>query len=159
MNNLLQCAGLTKVFSEGELHVNVLKGVDFAIQPGELVAIMGASGSGKSTLLHLLGGLDHPTAGNVFIADKDITTLSEKEKGMLRNRYLGFVYQFHHLLPEFNALENVCIPLLIRDMNPREAEEKGKEILNKVGLSARYKHRIGELSGEKDSGWPLRVRW
>lgn len=144
---IIECRGLTKTFADGELYVEVLKGVDLTVQPSELLAIMGASGSGKSTLLHLLGGLDVPSAGTVWISGTDITQLSETKKGEIRNRELGFVYQFHHLLPEFNALENVCMPLLIRDMHPKLAQEKAKDILNKVGLSQRYHHRVGELSG------------
>lgn len=144
---VLKCTGLTKNFVDANLHVEVLKGVDLTVQPGELIAIMGASGSGKSTLLHLLGGLDKPTEGKVWISGIEMTALSETKKGEIRNRQLGFVYQFHHLLPEFNALENVCMPLLIRHMKPKLAEEKAKVLLDKVGLSQRYYHRVGELSG------------
>lgn len=144
---IINCAGLTRTYIDGKLHVEVLKGIDFAVYPGELIAIMGASGSGKSTFLHLLGGLDKPTAGKVWINGEDITGLTEVKKGFIRNRELGFVYQFHHLLPEFNALENVCMPLLIRHMKPALAEEKAKALLNKVGLSERYYHRVAELSG------------
>lgn len=150
MNNntpVLRAEGITKTYMDGKLHVEVLKGVDFTVQSNELIAIMGASGSGKSTLLHLLGGLDDPSSGTVWISDVDITHLSESKKGAIRNRELGFVYQFHHLLPEFNALENVCMPLLIRHTKPKIAAEKAKDILDKVGLSQRYYHRIGELSG------------
>lgn len=146
-HDIIKCDNLIKTFDDGALRVEVLKGIHFSVQKGELVAIMGASGSGKSTLLHLLGGLDKPTTGKVWIAGNEITTLSETKKGEIRNRNLGFVYQFHHLLPEFNALENVCIPLLIRHTKPKIAEEKAKLLLEKVGLAKRFYHRVGELSG------------
>lgn len=150
MNNssiIVQCGQLTKTFADGKLYVEVLRGIDLAVHTGEMIAIMGASGSGKSTLLQLLGGLDKPTSGKVWVEGQEISTLSEAEKGRLRNRKLGFVYQFHHLLPEFNALENVAIPLLIRHTQPKLAEAKAKDLLDKVELSKRYYHRIGELSG------------
>jgi lipoprotein-releasing system ATP-binding protein len=149
MNNMpaIRCQQLTKTFTEGDLYVPVLQAVDFTVARGELVAIVGTSGAGKSTFLQLLGGLDTPSAGSVYIADKDIHALNETEKGKLRNQYLGFVYQFHHLLPEFNALENVCIPLLIRGTQPRLAKERALHYIEKVGLIARQKHRVGELSG------------
>ncbi len=144
---VLRCQDLCKTFAEGELCVEVFKDINFAVSQGEMIAIVGASGSGKSTLLHLLGGLDKPTSGRVFVAGQELTKLSEKEKGWLRNRYLGFIYQFHHLLPEFNALENVCMPLLIRGLKPEAAKEKGEDIIEKVGLKDRMKHRYGQLSG------------
>ncbi len=144
---VLSSHGLTKTFDEGGLRVNVLKDVNFAVRPGELVAITGVSGAGKSTLLHCLGGLDKPTEGHVIIAGHNMSTMPEKAKGVLRNQYLGFIYQFHHLLPEFNALENVCMPLLIRGMKPKQAIEKATAIIGKVGLEHRLQHRIGELSG------------
>jgi len=144
---VLQCHDLSKTFTEGGLHVEVLKNIDFSVQPSELVAIVGASGSGKSTLLHLLGGLDKPTQGSVNVAGKNINKMSEAKKGQWRNKQLGFIYQFHHLLPEFNALENVCMPLLIRGTSTQIAKDKATEILDKVGLSHRISHRIGELSG------------
>lgn len=144
---VLRAEGITKTYIDGKLHVPVLKGIDVTIHQNELVAIMGASGSGKSTLLHLLGGLDKPTKGTVWISGVDITHLSESKKGDIRNHELGFVYQFHHLLPEFNALENVCMPLLIRHTKPSIAEKKAKDLLTKVGLSKRFYHRISELSG------------
>jgi len=144
---VIQCAGLTKTFADGKLYVEVLRGIDFTINEGELVGIVGASGAGKSTLLHLLGGLDKPTEGYVRIGGTDITTLTEVQLSRLRNHSLGFIYQFHHLLPEFDALENVCMPLLIRGLKPKDAEQKGLDLLEKVGLTKRAYHRIGELSG------------
>lgn len=149
MNNAmaLQCEHLSKTFKDGKLKVDVLTDVNLAVQASERVAIIGASGTGKSTLLHLLGGLDKPTKGRVSIAGVDINTLSERKKSKLRNEYLGFIYQFHHLLPEFNALENVAMPLLIGDTPTKEAAERAKEMLSQVGLSHRLSHRLGELSG------------
>lgn len=144
---VLACENLSKTFSDGELRVDVLKSVNLSIQPGSTLAIIGASGAGKSTLLHLLGGLDKPTSGSIWVAGKEFSRISEKTKGYLRNRYLGFVYQFHHLLAEFTALENVAMPLLIRGGQPSIAKEKSREMLAKVGLSARETHRVGELSG------------
>jgi len=147
MNKALCCEGLSKSFDDGQLHVDVLKNLSLSVAQGEMLAIIGASGSGKSTLLHLLGGLDRATEGRVFVANHDLSLLSEKEKGDLRNQYLGFVYQFHHLLPEFNALENVAMPLLIRGLKPKRAIEKAQDIIDHVGLSDRAKHRVGALSG------------
>jgi lipoprotein-releasing system ATP-binding protein len=144
---VLQAKGLTKTYTDGKLNVPVLRSVDFTVNQGDLVAIVGASGSGKSTLLQLLGGLDKPTSGTVLLDGLDITHMGEKQKGLLRNSSLGFVYQFHHLLPEFNALENVCIPLLIRGDKPKIATEKAMSYISSVGLENRAKHRIGELSG------------
>lgn len=144
---VLQCEQVTKKFHDGSLYVDVLKKVDLHIKPGEKVAIVGTSGSGKSTLLHLLGGLDKPTSGKIYVSGKEITRMSEKDKSDFRNRCLGFIYQFHHLLPEFTVLENVSMPLLLRNLSPKDAQEKANIILNRVGLSKRLSHRLGELSG------------
>lgn len=149
MNNelVLSATSLYKSFQEGSMHVEVLRGININIAKNEMVAIIGASGSGKSTLLHCLGGLDVPTSGEVYVNGNNINQLSRSEVGHLRNRYLGFIYQFHHLLTEFNALENVCMPLLIRGVKVKEAEERSNEIIEKVGLTHRRFHRIGEMSG------------
>lgn len=148
MNNaVIACTSLAKVYVDAAAQVDVLQQIDLEVKPAELVAIVGSSGSGKSTLLHLLGGLDKPTTGNVFVAGKDLALLSENEKCRLRNESLGFVYQFHHLLPEFTALENVSMPLLIRGMQPEVIETKAAALLESVGLKNRMLHKIGELSG------------
>ena len=148
MNNpVIACSDLGKSYNDGAAHVDVLHGINFEVQPAELVAIVGSSGSGKSTLLHLLGGLDKPVTGSVTIAGKNLAHLSEKEKCHLRNHCLGFVYQFHHLLPEFTALENVGMPLLIRGVDVKEITQKSESLLESVGLKNRMLHKIGELSG------------
>lgn len=143
----IKCSGLSKTYFDGVADVEVLRGINLTVSRAEIVAIVGASGSGKSTLLHLLGGLDKPTAGNVLIAGQEIAKLSEAERCRLRNHSLGFVYQFHHLLPEFTALENVCMPLLIRATSPVIAKQKSESLLERVGLQDRLQHKIGELSG------------
>ncbi len=143
---VLACQGLKKTY-QGPAPVEVLRGVDFAVRPRERVAIMGKSGSGKSTLLHLLGGLDAPTAGTVSVEGRSFSAMGEAERGRVRNATLGFVYQFHHLLPEFSAQENVAMPLLIRRMPRAQALEKARAALAEVGLAARLRHQPGELSG------------
>ncbi|MCG8379999.1 MAG: lipoprotein-releasing ABC transporter ATP-binding protein LolD [Proteobacteria bacterium] len=143
----LECRNLSKSFNEGELRVDVLKDVNFMIESGQSVAIIGASGSGKSTLLHLLGGLDIPSNGAVHVNGNVMSELSDEKRGQLRNKHLGFVYQFHHLLPEFTALENVAMPLLVRRDSLESSLDKAKTLLDKVGLSKRLDHKPGELSG------------
>jgi lipoprotein-releasing system ATP-binding protein len=145
--SILSCSGLGKTYGAGETAVPVLKSIDLAVAPGETVAIIGSSGSGKSTLLHLLGGLDSPSAGTVTILGRAMSKLSEAERGGIRNHALGFVYQFHHLLPEFSALENVAMPLIIRRMPRAEAHERAAAMLTSVGLGHRLEHGPGELSG------------
>lgn len=144
---VLVCEGLRKSYHEGPQVLPVIKGVEFVVQRGERIAIVGQSGSGKSTLLNLLGGLDTPDQGRVLLAGQDYAGLSERKRGELRNRSLGFVYQFHHLLPEFTAVENVCMPLLIRGDGIAEAEAAARKLLARVGLAERAGHKPSELSG------------
>ncbi|WGS87471.1 lipoprotein-releasing ABC transporter ATP-binding protein LolD [Methylomonas sp. UP202] len=144
---ILQCAGLTKRYVQGDLNVEVLKGVDLSIAAGERVAIMGASGSGKSTLLHLLGGLEKPSAGSVVLDGADLNKIGAGKLSQLRNRALGFIYQFHHLLGEFTILENVAMPLLIGNQSIKHARQQAVELLKRVGLGHRMAHKPGELSG------------
>ena len=144
---VLECEHLAKRFMEAETRLEVLTDVNLSIRAGERIAIVGVSGSGKTTLLQLLGGLDVPSAGVVRIAGEDVAQLSEAARGALRNRALGFVYQFHHLLPEFSALENVAMPLLVRRMPIEQARDEARKLLERVGLGARLAHRPGQLSG------------
>lgn len=144
---VIDCQNVSKSYQDGHLNVDVLHDLNVQIQAGESVSIIGASGSGKSTLLHILGGLDTPTSGKIALMGQDLATLNQAKLGALRNQYLGFVYQFHHLLAEFTALENVMMPLLIGKMKRSEAEERAAIMLEKVGLSMRMKHRPAELSG------------
>ncbi|MES2770706.1 MAG: lipoprotein-releasing ABC transporter ATP-binding protein LolD [Pseudomonadota bacterium] len=144
---VLACQGLSKIYRQGAVDVPVLLNIELNIVAGERLAIVGASGSGKSTLLHLLGGLDSPTAGQIHVMGRDLSSLNEAERSVWRNRHLGFVYQFHHLLAEFTALENVAMPLLIRRLPKSEAEDRAAHVLAEVGLAHRLQHRPAELSG------------
>ncbi len=144
---VISCRDLRKTFTQGKLNVPVLNGINLDVARGERIAIIGASGSGKSTLLHLLGGLDNATGGSVTILGQDVRAMNETQRGEVRNRSLGFVYQFHHLLPEFTALENVAMPLLIRGMKRGEAEPIATQMLKLVGLAQRVEHLPAELSG------------
>jgi lipoprotein-releasing system ATP-binding protein len=147
MSSVLECHQLGKTFGEGDVALNILHDIDFTVSAGERIAITGTSGSGKSTLLHLLGGLDEPTSGDVSITGQSLASLSSVQLGQLRNRTLGFVYQFHHLLPEFTATENVAMPLLVRGVRSAQAREQAESLLARVGLSARLSHKPGEMSG------------
>lgn len=144
---VLRAEGLAMTYAEGKLHTPVFAGLHLQVKAGETVAIVGASGAGKSTLLHLLGGLDMPTDGEVYVAGHRMSTLSDAERGRLRNRALGFVYQFHHLLPEFTALENVMLPVLLYGASVAEATKRARALLESVGLGHRLEHKPGELSG------------
>jgi lipoprotein-releasing system ATP-binding protein len=144
---VLEAVKLSKTFSDAGRTIHIFNDLDLKIERGERVAIMGRSGAGKSTLLHLLGGLDNPTAGTVYLAGKEIKKLNEKQRSKLRNESLGFIYQFHHLLPEFTALENVCIPLLLGNHSISAAEQKARCILEKVSLRERLEHKVAQLSG------------
>ena len=146
-NDVIRAEGLGKTYAEGSLHTQVFDGLDIAVAKGETVAILGASGAGKSTLLHLLGGLDVPSAGEVFVAGQKMSALSDAARGRLRNKSLGFVYQFHHLLPEFTALENVMMPVLLAGRPTAEAMQRSQTLLESVGLGDRLQHKPGELSG------------
>ena len=147
MSNLLECHNICKTYREGSLDTQVLKGVSFELKKGELASIIGSSGSGKSTLLHILGALDDATEGHVSFLEQNLSKLSSNKQAKLRNQHLGFVYQFHHLLSDFSALENVAMPLLIGGQKTSEAKAKAKALLDKVGLSHRIDHRPSELSG------------
>jgi lipoprotein-releasing system ATP-binding protein len=146
-NDVIRAERLGKTYAEGSLHTQVFDGLDIAVAKGETVAILGASGAGKSTLLHLLGGLDVPSAGEVFVDGQKMSTLSDAARGRLRNKSLGFVYQFHHLLPEFTALENVMMPVLLAGRPTAEATRRAQALLENVGLGHRLQHKPGELSG------------
>jgi lipoprotein-releasing system ATP-binding protein len=144
---VLETRDVKRAFRQGPIDLEVLRGVNLAVKPGERIAVIGASGSGKTTLLQILGGLDRPSSGTVFVEGQDIHALAEKPRGELRNRTLGFIYQFHHLLQEFSALENVAMPLLVRREPKQEAERRARAILERVGLGERLVHRPNELSG------------
>jgi len=146
-SGILHCQQLGMTYTEGPNDVEVLSNINLSIEQGERIAIVGASGSGKSTLLHLLGGLDLPSTGSVWVDGQELSGMSDKKRGLIRNQYLGFVYQFHHLLPEFTAIENVAMPLLIRGEDTSVAKAKASELLEEIGLSHRLEHRPVELSG------------
>ena len=146
-NVIINCQTISKRFQEGRLDVDVLRNINFTVHAGEKIAILGSSGSGKSTLLHIMGGLDLPSSGHVEVLGKRMDQLSDTERGLLRNHSMGFIYQFHHLLPEFTALENVAMPLLIRGVKVPEARQQASDILGKVGLGERLDHKPAQLSG------------
>ena len=148
MSEILVAKNINKIYDEGNIRTQVLTGLNLTVNAGERIAIVGTSGSGKSTLLHLLGGLDVPTSGEVWLHGKCLNNLNETQRGEMRNQYLGFIYQFHHLLPEFTAIENVAMPLLLRKEVPiKDARQQAVELLERVGLGHRLEHRPGELSG------------
>lgn len=147
MNKVLICENITKSYSQGKIETSVLNGMNLTVEKGEMLALVGSSGSGKSTFLHIAGALDLPTSGKVIINDLDIHSLSEKERAKFRNQHIGFIYQFHHLMMEFSALENVAMPLLIRGDSLKKSREEAQQMLAKVGLSHREYHRPAELSG------------
>jgi len=147
MNNLIVCEKVEKIYQDGDLTVPVFHDIDLTVTPTEMIGIVGASGAGKSTLLQLMGGLDQPTRGTILVCGKNIIAMSERERCALRNQSLGFIYQFHHLLPEFSVLENVCMPLWIAGIAKKAAAETASTLLEKVGLAHRLSHRISELSG------------
>lgn len=148
MSEILVAKNINKIYDEGNIHTQVLTGLNLTVNAGERIAIVGTSGSGKSTLLHLLGGLDVPTSGEVWLHGKCLNNMNETQRGEMRNKHLGFIYQFHHLLPEFTAIENVAMPLLLRKEVPiKEARQQAVELLERVGLGHRLEHRPGELSG------------
>ncbi len=156
---VLRCQDLGKRYEEGPQTVEVLSNVQLTLQPGERVSIVGSSGSGKTTLLNLLGGLDTPSSGSVWLDGEELSALNEKARGLLRNRAMGFVYQFHHLLPEFSALENVCMPLLIGKASIGEARERAAKLLERVGLGHRLGHKPAELSGGERQRVAIAGRW
>lgn len=147
MSEIIRADALSKTYSEGKLNTQVFEQLDFKVEAGESVAIVGASGAGKSTLLHILGGLDVPSAGEVYVQGQKMSALNDAARGVLRNKSLGFIYQFHHLLPEFTALENVMLPQMLGGVDPRAAASAAKALLEQVGLGARLEHKPGELSG------------
>ncbi|MTI74642.1 MULTISPECIES: lipoprotein-releasing ABC transporter ATP-binding protein LolD [Stenotrophomonas] len=147
MESVIRAEGLAKTYAEGRMRTPVFDGLELDVAPGETVAIVGASGAGKSTLLHLLGGLDVPTAGEVYVAGQRMSALSDAQRGRLRNTSLGFVYQFHHLLPEFTALENVMMPVVLGGADIADAQQRARALLESVGLGHRLEHKPGELSG------------
>ena len=147
MSEVIRADALSKTYSEGKLKTRVFEGLDFKVEAGESVAIVGASGAGKSTLLHILGGLDVPSAGEVYVQGQKMSALADAARGVLRNKALGFIYQFHHLLPEFTALENVMLPQMLGGVEKQRAAEAAKVLLEQVGLGARLEHKPGELSG------------
>lgn len=147
MSKVIDCQNLYKTYKEGEVETPVLQGLNFSVEQGEQIAIVGSSGSGKSTLLHLLGTLDTPSKGKIFIAGKDIASLSRRQQAAFRNKHLGFIYQFHHLLMEFSAIENVAMPLMIRGYKAKDAQKEAAELIEKVGLSHRAEHLPSALSG------------